>query len=134
MQAGGWSAKESPRLIGNLKTVVNAVQARKRRAFGPRPERGVGVHAVVALLDEEHREKVMRLWEKVEVEFGVQPVSWPVPHFSLHVACDYRFMELQDLIERFARATARSLCARRAWASSQGKSRSCTLQWSAIWP
>lgn len=63
------------------------------------------MHAVVALLDEEHREKVMRLWEKVEVEFGVQPVSWPVPHFSLHVACDYRFMELQDLIERFARAT-----------------------------
>jgi 2'-5' RNA ligase len=68
---------------------------------------GEEMYGVVSLPDEEHDDRIRKIWEKLERELGwEQPVSATiVPHFSYHGAFDY---DLAAVRERLAAAARRS--------------------------
>ena len=65
------------------------------------------MHGVVTILDEAHYERVETLWAELKREFGVgsaRVVNYP--HFSYHVAEDYKLDRLAAVLEAIARQTA----------------------------
>jgi len=61
------------------------------------------MHGIVSLLDDTHYEQVEALWAELKREFGVRGVYiTPYPHFSYHVASQYNFEILEQLLRTFA--------------------------------
>jgi len=49
------------------------------------------MHGVVSLLDDENRARVERLWRLLESECKLSGIkTTPIPHFTWHLAQDYR--------------------------------------------
>jgi 2'-5' RNA ligase len=62
-------------------------------------------HGVVSLLDRPSSARVKRLWTRLEDEFDLHGVLvMPYPHFSYHVASDYRRQEVETKLADFARS------------------------------
>ncbi|HEX7021374.1 MAG TPA: 2'-5' RNA ligase family protein [Trueperaceae bacterium] len=72
-----------------------------RSAYEAQP--GLGLEAVVSLLDEEHDAKVRALWAELEREFGLQGIyGAPYPHISYHGAREYPDAQVKSLLEKLA--------------------------------
>ena len=67
-----------------------------------REPEGAEYYGVVSLLDEEHEERVLRLWEELEREFGLSFRDTHLPHFSYHVAERYDLDRLEAVLRRRA--------------------------------
>ena len=65
-----------------------------------REPEGAEYYGVVSLLDEEHEERVLRLWEELEGEFGLSFRDTHLPHFSYHVAERYDLDRLEAVLRR----------------------------------
>ncbi|MDX9953695.1 MAG: 2'-5' RNA ligase family protein [Anaerolineae bacterium] len=64
------------------------------------------LEAVVAVLDEEHRQQVAAVWDELREKFGVADVfETPIPHFSYHVAEKYDGEALDAVLRQVARET-----------------------------
>ena len=63
---------------------------------------GAEYYGVVSLLDEEHEERVLRLWEELEGEFGLSFRDTYLPHFTYHSAEGYDLDRLEAVLRRRA--------------------------------
>lgn len=61
------------------------------------------LEAVVSVLDEEHRQQVVAVWDELREKFGVADVfETPIPHFSYHVAGKYDGEALDAVLRQVA--------------------------------
>ncbi len=67
-----------------------------------REPEGAEYYGVVSLLDEEHEERVLRLWEELESEFGLSFRDTYLPHFTYHSAERYDMDRLEAVLRRRA--------------------------------
>lgn len=67
-----------------------------------REPEGAEYYGVVSLLDEEHEERVLGLWEELEGEFGLSFRDTHLPHFSYHVAERYDLDRLEAVLSNRA--------------------------------
>jgi len=67
-----------------------------------REPEGAEYYGVVSLLDEEHEERVLRLWEELEREFGLSFRDTYLPHFTYHSAERYDLDRLEAVLRRRA--------------------------------
>jgi 2'-5' RNA ligase len=65
------------------------------------------VNGIVSLLDAAHTEKVERIWQDLESQFGIRYAAQtsPFPHFSYHVAGGYDLHQLLPILEEVAART-----------------------------
>lgn len=64
------------------------------------------IEAVISFLDDEHDERVRKLWAALEENFGLQGIyGTPFPHFSYHGAEGYEATYTRRLLEQVARET-----------------------------
>jgi 2'-5' RNA ligase len=72
------------------------------------------MHGIVTLLDDEHDQKVTRLWQELDLDCGLRGVSLtPIAHFSWHVALEYDMQHLPGVMQGLA-AAARPFVVRSA--------------------
>ena len=63
--------------------------------------------AIVSVLDAQHHDRVLALWDALQREFGVSGVyETPIPHCSYHVAETYDMEALSNTLEDCARQIA----------------------------
>ncbi len=67
-----------------------------------REPEGAEYYGVVSLLDEEHEERVLRLREELEGEFGLSFRDTYLPHFTYHSARRYDLNRVQAVLRRRA--------------------------------
>ena len=60
-------------------------------------------YGVVSILDDEHSDKVEKLWDTFQQEFGIHGVfHTPIPHFSYHVAEQYDLAGIEKIVAKLA--------------------------------
>lgn len=66
------------------------------------------MHGVVSLLDDTHSQAVANLWDELEQTCKVKRLREiiPYPHVSYHVAQEYDFARLDEVLTRLAAASA----------------------------
>jgi 2'-5' RNA ligase len=63
------------------------------------------MYAIVSILDDTHIARIKSLWAELRAELGIAEVHIaPVPHISYHVAAEYDFTTLDDILQTFARS------------------------------
>ncbi len=64
------------------------------------------MQGIVSLLDDEAYARVERLWDELEVSFGVRGIYvTPFPHFSFQVAEEYDVGEVEQFLRGLAART-----------------------------
>jgi 2'-5' RNA ligase len=64
------------------------------------------MHAIVSLLDEPHFRRIETLWQELEFDCGLAGINkTPLPHFSFHVAAEYDFDRLNDILVSLAKSS-----------------------------
>ncbi|HEX9029692.1 MAG TPA: 2'-5' RNA ligase family protein [Anaerolineales bacterium] len=57
------------------------------------------MYAIVSLLDEQHNNQMLELWQGLEAECGLAGVALtPLPHFSWHIAAEYDLKRLETAL------------------------------------
>ncbi len=61
------------------------------------------VHALVALLDEDHTARVKEIWSLLEVHCGLRAINaTPFPHFSFHIAQRYSLDDIDGRLHNLS--------------------------------